>query len=104
MFDIQYFSPNYEVELSGHGTVAAMKVILDSATNSPGIGEGSQFPAFASPETHATEFTTTKGTVVFALKVVIPHEVSGKAEEWFEIVLPAGKLKRLPAEELRGQE
>ena len=98
-FNVQYFSPNYEVELCGHGTVAAMKVILDSATNSPGFGEGSQFPAFASPETYAAEFTTTKGTVVSALKVVIPHEVSGKEEDWFEIVLPAGKLKRLPAEE-----
>jgi len=98
-FDVQYFSPNYEVQLCGHGTVAAMKVILDSATNSPGFGEGSQFPAFSSPETHTVEFTTTKGTVVSALKVAIPHEVSGKEEDWFEIVLPAGKLKKLPAEE-----
>ena len=98
-FDVQYFVPNLEVWLCGHGTIAALKVILDSATNLPGFGDGSQFPTFSSPETHTVEFTNTKGIVLSARKVVISHEVSGKEEDWFEIVLPAGKLRELPAEE-----
>jgi len=98
-FDVRYFSPGSEVALCGHGTVAAMKVILDSATDLPGFGPESRFPAFSSPETHTVEFTTGSGVVVSSRKVVIPDEVSGEDEDWFEIVLPAGKLKRLPAEE-----
>lgn len=38
-------------------------------------------------------FTTAKGIVISARKVVIEEEV------WFEIILPAGKLENLPAEE-----
>ena len=98
-FDARYFSPASEVGLCGHGTIAAMKVILDSATNLPGFGSESRFPAFSSPETHTVEFTTKSGVVVSSRKVVIPDEVSGEEEDWFEIVLPAGKLKRLPAGE-----
>lgn len=98
-FDVRYFTPGSEVVLCGHGTVAAMKVILDSATNLPGFGPESRFPAFSSPETHTVEFTTRSGVVVSSRKVAIPDEVSGKEEDWFEIVLPAGRLKRLPAEE-----
>jgi predicted PhzF superfamily epimerase YddE/YHI9 len=98
-FDVQYFGPSCELEVCGHGAIAAIKIILDSATNSPGFGEGSQFPTFSSPETHTVEFIAAKGTVVSARKVVIPHEASGKEEEWFEIVLPAGKLENLPVEE-----
>ena len=99
-FDVQYFGPNYEIDLCGHGALAAIKVILDSATNSPEFGaEGCQFPTFSSPETHTVEFTNANGIAVSARKVVIPHEVSGKEEDWFEIVLPAGKPRELPAEE-----
>jgi predicted PhzF superfamily epimerase YddE/YHI9 len=98
-FDVRYYSPRADIRLCGHGTVAAMKVILDSATNSPGFGQGSQFPAFSSAETHTAELTTDIGVVVSARKVVIPNETSGEGEDWFEITLPAGKLKELPAEE-----
>ena len=75
-FDVQYFVPTWDAWLCGHGTVAALKVILDSATNSPGFGDGSQFPMFSSPETHTVEFTNAKGVVFSARKVVIPHEVT----------------------------
>lgn len=92
-FDIQYFTSTCEVELCGHGALAAMKVILDSATDSPGFGQNSQFPAFSSSKTHTVEFTTAKGIVISARKVVI------EGEEWFEIVLPAIKVEKLPAEE-----
>ena len=98
-FDVQFFAPTYEVGLCGHGTVAAMKVILDSATTLPGFGPENQFPVFSSPETHTVEFTTGSGVVVSSRKVVIPDEASGEEEDWFEIVLPAGKLKKLPPEE-----
>jgi len=98
-FDVRYFTPASEVGLCGHGTVAATKVILDSATNLPGFGPESRFPAFSSPETDTVEFTTGTGVVVSSRKVVIPDEVSGEEEDWFEIALPAGKLKKLPAEE-----
>ena len=98
-FDVRYFAPTREFRLCGHGTVAAVKVILDSATNLPGFEQGTRFPSFASSETHTVEFITVDGIVVSARKVVIPDEVSGKEEDWFEIVLPAGKLKTLPAEE-----
>jgi len=98
-FDAQYFAPTRELRLCGHGTVAAIKVILDSATNLPGFGPGTPFPSFASSETHTVEFITVDGIVVSARKVVIPDEVSGKEEDWFEIILPAGKLKKLPAKE-----
>jgi hypothetical protein len=92
-FDIQYFTPSCEIELCGHGTLAAMKVILDSATNSPGFGRGSQFPTFSSSETHTAEFTTSKGIAIFARKVAIEEE------DWLEIILPAVKVEKLPAEE-----
>ena len=92
-FKIQYFTPNREVDLCGHGAIAAMKVILDSAKDSPGFGRGSQFLAFSSAETHTVEFTTPNGVVISARKVVIEEE------DWFEIILPAGKVKNLPAEE-----
>ena len=85
-FDVQYFTPASEIALCGHGTAAALKVILDSATDSPGFGRAGLFPAFSSPETHSVEFTTGDGVVVSARKVVIPDEVSGKAEEWVEVV------------------
>ena len=98
-FDIQYFAPTSEVRLCGHGTIAAMKIILDSATESSGFGRNSQFPAFSSPETHTAEFTTVDGVVVSARKVAIPDEVSSEAGDWFEIVLPAGRPRALPAEE-----
>ena len=98
-FDIQYFTPAHEAPLCGHGTIAAMRVILDSATNSPGFGRDSKFPALSSPGTHTVEFTTGTGVVVSARKVVLPDEGSSEAEDWLEIVLPAGKLKKLPAEE-----
>ena len=98
-FDVQYFVPTWDAWLCGHSTVAALKVILDSATNSPGFGDGSQFPMFSSPETHTVEFTNAKGVVFSARKVVIPHEVTGKEEDWFEVILPAAKLRKLPAEE-----
>ena len=98
-FDVQYFTPTDEVRLCGHGTVAAIKVILDSATNSPGFGQGTRFPSFAASETHTAEFTTVGGTVISARKVVIPDEVGGEGEDWFEVVLPGGKLQKLPAEE-----
>lgn len=98
-FDVRYFAPSSEVSLCGHGTVAAMEVILDSATNLPGFGPGSQFPVFSSPETHTVEFTTGSGVIVSARKVAIHDEMSGEDEDWFEIVLPAGKLKKLPAKE-----
>jgi len=98
-FDVRYFTPNNEYGLCGHGTVAAMKVILDSATDSPEFGQGSRFPVFSSPETQVVEFTTAQGIVVSARRVLIPDEVSGKEEEWFEIVFPARKLKNLPVEE-----
>jgi hypothetical protein len=101
-FDVQYFGPSCELEVCGHGAIAAIKIILDSATNSPGFGEGSQFPTFSSPETHTVEFIAAKGTVVSARKVVIPHEASGKEEEWFEIVLPAGNSKSYPLKRKRG--
>lgn len=94
-FEVQYFTPGYEVNLCGHGTVAATKIILDSAMNSgPGLGsEGSRFPAFCSPETHTVEFTTGKGVVVSSRRVAIEEE------HWFEIIIPAGKLKELTDEE-----
>ena len=98
-FDVQYFAPNGEFPLCGHGTIAATRVILDSAMESPGFGQRSQFPAFSSPETQIVEFTTAGGIVICSRKVVIPDEVSGKEEDWLEIVLPAGKLKKLPDEE-----
>lgn len=98
-FDVQYFAPACEIELCGHGTVAAIKVILDSATDSPGFGRGTPFPAFSSPGTHTVEFITANKTVVSARKVGMTNEVSGKEEDWFEIVLPAGKLRNLPTEE-----
>ena len=98
-FDVQYFVPTSEVVLCGHGTIAAMKVILESATDSPGFGQGGQFPVFSSPETHTVEFTTGTGVVISARKVVIPDEVTGEGEDWFELVLPAGKLEKLPAGE-----
>ena len=94
-FDIQYFTSNCEIELCGHGTIAAMKIILDSATNSPGFGQGSLFPAFSSPETHTAEFTTTKGIIISARKVVIEEE------DWFEIILPTIRVEKLPDEEER---
>jgi len=93
-FAVQYFTPDREVELCGHGTIAATKIIFDSATNSPGFGRGSQFPEFCPPETHAIEFTTAKGAVISSRKVVIDDE------DWFEIVLPAAKLKKLTDEEV----
>ena len=65
-FDVQYFIPTQEVPLCGHGTIAAIKIVLDSAKNLPEFGQGSQFPAFASPEIHTVEFTTVKGLVVSA--------------------------------------
>ena len=92
-FDIQYFTPTSEIDLCGHGTLAAMKVILDSATNSAGFGQGSQFPAFSSPETHTVEFTTANGMAISARKVIIDEG------DWFEIVLPAIKPVQLPAAE-----
>lgn len=92
-FDVQYFAPSCEVELCGHVMLVAMKVILDSATSLPGFGQGSQFPVFSAPETHTAEFTTTKGIVISARKVVIEEE------DWFEIILPAVKVEKLPAEE-----
>jgi len=98
-FNVKYHGPEYEVALCGHGTIAAMKVILDSATNLPGFGQESKFPVFSSPETHTVEFTTINGVVLSARKVVIPDEMSGKGEDWIEIVLPAGKLKELPTAE-----
>ena len=49
-FDVQYFVPGHEIELCGHGTVAATKVILDSAENSPGFGHGNSFLMFSSPK------------------------------------------------------
>ena len=98
-FDVRYFAPTSEFGVCGHGTIAAVKVILDSATNSPGFGQGSSFPAFSSPETQIVEFTNTAGLVISARRVLIPSGVSGKEEDWFEIVLPATKLRKLPAEE-----
>ena len=92
-FDIQYFTPRREFEPCGHGTIAAMKVVLDSATNSLDFGLGIQFPAFASPETHTVEFTTANGVVITARKVIM------EGEDWLELVLPAGKLEKLPAKE-----
>ena len=97
-FDVQYFMPMYEVELCGHGTIAAAKVILDSAINLPGLGQESWSPTFPPREAHTVEFITGKGVVVSARKVVMPGEVGGE-EYWFEIVLPAGKLEKLPTEE-----
>ena len=98
-FSIRYFAPNNEYEPCGHGTIATTKVILDSATDSPGFGQGSPFPVLSSPETQVVEFTTTRGIVVSARRVLVPDEVSGKEEDWVEIVLPARKLRNLPAEE-----
>ena len=98
-FDIRYFSPKREFGLCGHGTIAALKVILDSAVNLPGFGQGSPFPVFSSPETQIVEFTTAGGIVVSARRVLIPNEVNGKEEDWFEIVLPARGVKTLHAEE-----
>ena len=98
-FDVQYFSPNCELKICGHGAIAATKVILDSATDSPGFGQGSRFPVFSSPETQIVEFATAEGIAVSSRRVVIRDEVSGKEEDWFEIILPVGKLKKLPAEE-----
>ena len=92
-FAVQYFTSDCEIELCGHGTIAATKIILDSATNSLGFGRGSQFPEFCPPGTHAVEFTTAKGVVISSRKVVIEDE------DWFEIVLPAAKLKTLTDEE-----
>ena len=92
-FGIQYFTSSHEIDICGHGTIAAMKVVLDSAKETPGFGRGSQFPAFSSPETHTVEFTTAKGVAISARKVIIEEE------DWLEIVLPAGKVKDLPAEE-----
>ena len=92
-FEIQHFVANYEVDLCGHGTIAASKVVFDSVTNSPGFGQGSQFPAFCSPETHTLEFTTTEGVVISSRQVVFEDE------EWFEIVLPAGKARDATHEE-----
>lgn len=92
-FDIQYFTSSHELDICGHGTIAAMKVILDSAKDSPGFGQGSQFPSFSSPDIHTVEFTTTKGVVISAREVIIEEE------GWLEIVLPAGNVKNLPAEE-----
>ena len=98
-FDIQYFSPTEEVELCGHGTVAATKIILDSAINLPGLRQESWFPAFPSSDIHTVEFITGNGMVISARKVVIPSEGGGEEEYWFEIDLPAGKLEKLPTEE-----
>ena len=92
-FDIQYFTSGHELDICGHGTIAAMKIVLDSAKDAPGFGGGSQFPAFSSPETHTVDFTTARGVVISARKVIIEEE------DWLEIVLPAGKVKKLPAEE-----
>ena len=92
-FDIQYFTSRCEIELCGHGSIAAMKVILDSATNSPGFGQGSHFPAFSSPDTHTAEFTTAAGIVISARKVVIEED------DWFEIILPKVMVEKLSAEE-----
>ena len=94
-FDVQYFTPTSEWELCGHGTIAAMKAVFDSATNSPGFGQEGQFPAFASPDTHTIEFKTASDVAITAHKVVI------EGEDWFEIALPAAKLKDLSAEEER---
>ena len=96
-FDVQCFAPNGEFELCGHGAIAAIRVILDSVTDSPGFGQGNRFTVFSSPRTRIVEFTTAGGIVICSRIVVIPDEVSGKEEDWFEIVLPAGK--QLPAEE-----
>ena len=98
-FDVRYFAPNNEYEPCGHGTIATTKVILDSATDSPGFGKGSRFPVLSSPETQVVTFTTAQGIVVSARRVVVPDEVTGKEEDWFEVVLPARKLKKLPSEE-----
>ncbi|KAF9786776.1 hypothetical protein BJ322DRAFT_1002870 [Thelephora terrestris] len=80
-FEIQHFVANYEVDLCGHGTIAASKVVFDSVTNSPGF------------ETHTLEFTTTEGVVISSRQVVFEDE------EWFEIVLPAGKARDATGEE-----
>ena len=98
-FDIQYFTPTTEAPLCGHATIAAMKVILESATNSPGFGQDSKFPVLSSPDTHTTEFTTRTGVVISARKVTAPDEVGSEGGDWFEIVLPVAKLVKLPAEE-----
>jgi len=92
-FDIQHFVANYEVDLCGHGSIAASEVVFGSATNSPGFGEGSQFPAFCSPETHTLEFTTAEGVVVTSRKVVMD------GEDWFEVVFPAAKIRDSTDEE-----
>lgn len=92
-FDIQHFVANYEVDLCGHGSIAASEVVFGSATNSPGFGQGSQFPAFCTSETHTLQFTTAEGVVITSRKVVMDDE------DWFEIVLPAAKLKTLTDEE-----
>ena len=97
-FDIQYFTLEHEIKLCGHGTIAAMKVILDSAKNLPGFGHDSQFPTFSFPETHTVEFTTVDGWVASARKVIISDEV-GEEGDWFEIIFPAGKLEKLSVEE-----
>lgn len=80
-FDIRYFAPKNESGLCGHGTVAAMKVIFDSVTDSLGLGQRSPFPAFSSPETQVVEFNTVQGIVVSARRVLAHDEVSGKEED-----------------------
>ena len=40
-FDVEYFIPTQEVPLCGHGTITAIKIVLDSAKNLPGFGQGS---------------------------------------------------------------
>ena len=92
-FDIQHFVANYEVDLCGHGSIAASEVVFGSATNSPGFGQGSQFPAFCTPETHTLQFTTAEGVVITSRKVVMDDE------DWFEIVLPAAKIRDTTDEE-----
>ena len=98
-FDVQCFAPNGEFELCGHGTITAIGVVLDSVTDSPGFGQGNRFPVFSFPRTRIVELTTTGGIVICSRSVAAPDEVSGKEEDWFEIILPAGKLRKLPAEE-----
>ena len=92
-FDVQYFTSCCEVEVCGHATIAAMKVILDSAGGSPGFDRESQFPVFSPPETNTVEFKTVEGVVILARKLIIEDE------DWFEITLPAATLTKLPTEE-----
>ena len=80
-FDVQCFAPNGEFELCGHGTIAAIGVILDSVTDSPGFGQGNRFTVFSFPRTQIVELTTAGGIVICSRSVVIPDEVSGKEED-----------------------